>query len=97
MKFGDIISGDTPVLVDFYADWCGPCKVMAPILQEVKKSLGDNVKIIKIDTDQHQALSASLGIRSIPTLILYKNSQQKWRQSGVVDAHSIVNQIKSLN
>lgn len=66
MKFGDIISGDTPVLVDFYADWCGPCKVMAPILQEVKKSLGDDVKIIKIDTDQHQALSASLGIGAYP-------------------------------
>lgn len=84
MKFNEMISGNTPVLVDFYADWCGPCKVMAPILKQLKERKGEAVKILKVDVDSNRAVSEAFRITGIPTLILFKNKQPVWRQSGVV-------------
>ena len=81
-KFSEIINGNTPVLVDFFAEWCGPCKAMKPVLDEVKRKLGDKVRIIKIDVDKNNALSQTLDIRSVPTIILYRNGKILWRTSG---------------
>lgn len=94
-KFNDIINGNDLVLVDFYADWCGPCKMMSPILQEVKADLKDSVKIIKVNVDQHQDLASHFMVRGVPTLMLFKTGKMLWRQSGVLSARdltSIVNQ-----
>ena len=93
--FTDVINSDTPVLVDFYADWCGPCKMMAPILKNLKKEVGDKLSIIKIDTDRNPDAAAKYKIRGVPTLILFRNGQIIWRQSGVVQLaqlKQIVNQ-----
>jgi thioredoxin 1 len=85
--FNDIIHSDKPVLVDFFATWCGPCKMMTPILHEVKRKMGDSVNIIKVDVDKNQEVAQSLGIQGVPTLIIFQNGQMKWRQSGVVAAN----------
>ena len=93
-SFFEITASDQPVLVDFFATWCGPCKTVSPILKEVKDSLGDQVKIIKIDVDKNQRLAASLSVKGVPTLVLYKNSKILWRQSGVVPKNDIISKIK---
>ncbi|OMP32012.1 MULTISPECIES: thioredoxin [unclassified Mangrovimonas] len=94
-SFNDIVNADTPVLVDFFADWCGPCKMLAPILKQVKESLGDSVKIVKIDVDKNNALAAKYQVRGVPTMLLFKNGQQVWRQSGVLQKEDIIQVIKS--
>ena len=94
-NFNTIISTKQAVLVDFYADWCGPCKMLAPILKEVKKELEDGIKIIKIDVDKNQPLAAKYQVRGVPTMILFKNGEQVWRQSGVLQKNDIINIIKS--
>ncbi|HMB98221.1 MAG TPA: thioredoxin [Balneolaceae bacterium] len=95
MTFNDIIKGETPVLVDFYADWCGPCKMMGPILQDLKKRLGDNINIIKIDAEKNPQAAIKYQVRGVPSLILFKKGQILWQQSGVVQAaqlEQIINQ-----
>lgn len=92
-NFKSIIDSKTPVLIDFYADWCGPCKMLAPILKEVKDELKDNIKIIKIDVDKNQQLASQYQVRGVPTMILFKNQQQLWRQSGVLQKNDIINII----
>ncbi len=94
-SFSDIIKDEKPVLVDFYADWCGPCKTLAPILKAAKEDLGDSVKIVKIDVDRNQPLAETYQVRGVPTLILFKNGQQLWRQSGVVQKADLVQLVKS--
>jgi len=89
-NFNAIINSNQPVLIDFYADWCGPCKMLAPILKEVKKELDDHIKIIKIDVDKNQPLAAKYQVRGVPTMILFKNGKQLWRQSGVLQKKDII-------
>lgn len=93
-SFHDLISGDRPVLVDFYATWCGPCKTMQPILEDVSRQLGDQVKVIKVDVDKNPDAANKYQVRGVPTLILFKKGQSLWRQSGVVPAHQLINVVK---
>ncbi|MDO6759486.1 thioredoxin [Tamlana sp. 2_MG-2023] len=96
-KFSEIINQDKPVLVDFFATWCGPCKTLGPILKEVKDTLGDNVSIVKIDVDKNQELATKYQVRGVPTMLLFKNGKQVWRQSGVLQKNEILNVISSNN
>lgn len=94
MTFQEIINSDKPVLVDFFAEWCGPCKMMAPILQEVKAEIGDAANIIKIDVDKNQQVAHNFQIMGVPTLMIFKKGQILWRQSGVVPKASLVKLLK---
>ncbi len=95
-NFSDIIKQDKLVLVDFFAEWCGPCKMMSPILKEVKDVLGDKVFIIKIDIDKNKHLSTKYQVRGVPTLILYKAGKQVWRKSGAVQKNELVSIINNF-
>jgi thioredoxin 1 len=95
VKFNDIINSNDLVLVDFYADWCGPCKMMSPILQEVKATLQEAVKIIKINVDQHQDLASHFMVRGVPTMMLFKEGKMLWRQSGVLSTTDLVRVVTS--
>ena len=95
-SFSEIIGTDQLVLIDFYADWCGPCKMLAPILKEVKEEMGNTIRIIKIDVDKNQALASKYQVRGVPTMIAFKNGKQLWRQSGVLQKQSIVQTLQSF-
>lgn len=88
--FQDIINSEKPVLIDFYATWCGPCQMLGPILKQVKDSLGERVSIIKVDVDKNQELAMMQQVRGVPTMMLYQNGQQLWRQSGVLSKEEII-------
>ncbi len=92
-SFNQIIQSDKPVLVDFFATWCGPCQMLAPILQEVKANLGERISIIKIDVDKNQAVAAQYQVRGVPTMILFQNGKPLWRQSGVMSKEDIIKVI----
>lgn len=94
-SFNRIINQETPVLIDFFAEWCGPCKVLAPILKQVKDELGDAVKVIKIDIDKNEMLAQNYQVRGVPTMILFKEGKQLWRQSGVLQKHEIIEVINA--
>lgn len=87
--FAELISSPIPVLVDFFAEWCGPCKSMGPILKKVKDIQGDSMRIVKIDVDKNRHLAMKFSIQSVPTLMIFKNGRQMWRQSGVINASEL--------
>ena len=94
--FRTIVASKKPVLIDFFADWYGPCKTVAPILKEVAKEMGDDVKIIKIDIDKNPILAQKLNVRSVPTLMIYKEESLLWRQSGVVPKAQLIKALKEF-
>jgi thioredoxin 1 len=94
--FNDLINSPQPVIVDFSAEWCGPCKMMAPVLKETKELIGDKARIIKIDVDKNPNVATSYGIQGVPTIIIFQNGQIKWRRSGVVPASILVEEIRKL-
>lgn len=93
-NFNELINDDRPVLVDFYADWCGPCKTLAPILKEVASELGEKARVIKIDVDKNQQLSQKFQVRGVPTLILFRKGEQLWRTSGVMQKRDLIQKIE---
>lgn len=97
MKFQELINSNVPVLVDFHAEWCGPCKTMAPILEEVKEELGEKIRIVKVDVDKNTQAAVHYGVRGVPTLILFKNGQILWKEAGVMPKHEIISVIQQYS
>jgi thioredoxin 1 len=93
-KFSDIVKSDTPTLVDFYATWCGPCKMMSPVLDRLKDEMGSQVRVLKIDVDKNPDVSDKFKIRGVPTFILFKKGEIVWRQSGGMDINTLKNKVK---
>jgi thioredoxin 1 len=95
-KFSELVSSDTPTLVDFSAEWCGPCRMLAPVLKQLKASMGDRVRILKIDIDRNAQLAAHFRVQSVPTLMIFRNGEMLWRQSGVMNAKQLEHAIDSV-
>ena len=93
-KFNELIQSPKPVLVDFYAEWCGPCQIMKPRILDVMERMGDEIQVIQIDVDKEKELATSFRISSVPTLIIFKNGKQQWRQSGLISAHALMQLLK---
>src|SRR6188768_3867762 len=93
----EVLNSETPVLVDFFAEWCGPCKMMAPILTELKSRMKDGITILKIDIDKNPAAASAFAVQGVPTLILFRNGQIKWRQSGVVQVSQLQQVINNMS
>jgi thioredoxin 1 len=95
-SFAEMIKGEKPVLVDFFATWCGPCKMMAPILKEVKDLLGEKATVLEVDVDKNPSLAQHFQVQGVPTLIIFQQGQVKWRQSGVVPAKQLKLELERL-
>lgn len=95
-SFNELIDSETPVLIDFYATWCGPCKAYAPVLQQLKSRAGDGLRLVKIDVDKNQALSQKLGVRAMPTTVIYQNGEEKFRASGVQSIGTLQAELAKL-
>ena len=93
-NFNNLIAGNTPVLVDFYTDWCAPCKMMTPVLHEVKKQTGDQLKIIKINVDENHSIAGKYQVRSIPSVMLFKNGEMKWSGVGVMQSNQLLQVVR---
>ncbi|MGK0363360.1 MAG: thioredoxin 1 [Saprospiraceae bacterium] len=96
MTFKELIASEKPVLIDFYADWCGPCKAFAPILENLKTEVGDTAQIVKIDVDKNQELSVKYKVNSIPTVMIFQNSELKWRATGSQTVNFLKREIDKL-
>lgn len=94
-KFSEIVKSDIPTLVDFYATWCGPCKMMNPVLERIKDEMGSQIRVLKIDVDKNQEAAEKFKVRGVPTFILFKKGEVQWRQSGGMDFNTLKNKIKS--
>ena len=97
MTFKEIIQSDKPILIDFFAEWCGPCKMMAPILSDVKKDAGNTITILKVDVDKNPQAANDYQVQGVPTLILFKSGKILWRQSGVITKAELLSVIKRYN
>ena len=95
-KFSELINSTQPVLIDFFAEWCGPCKAMKPILEEVKQKMGDKVRVVKIDVDKNQSLAAQLNVNSVPTLMIFKAGKKEWQKIGVSRVNELEAAITNL-
>src|SRR5688572_15943297 len=96
-KFSEIINSDTPVIVDFYADWCGPCQAMMPFVKQAAEKLKGKARVIKINIDKNEAAARQYNVRSVPTFIIFKKGQQVWRHSGAIDVRTLESQVLALS
>ncbi len=94
VSFKDLLGGEKPVLVDFTATWCGPCRAMAPVLEDVKKQIGEGAAIVKVDIDRNQSFAGSMGVSGVPTFVLFKNGKEQWRQVGMVSGKQLLDVLR---